>query len=180
MEPKMHVSDKSNPNRRFLCLVDGSNDACSIAEHTTMIAKSLGASLSFLAFGKRLQPQDSLDHYMRIEGVASPPPVYLTARTNRCLNYVTTLAQEHGLSDTRRLVRNGNILSTICSIARSEGAELVVGQKTARPFSFARTFSSSLPALLRKRCGLTVLSDFWRFKETEDLYKTRKLGSWKL
>lgn len=152
------MSDMALPFTHVLCWVDGSDEACRAAERAARLAKSLDARLSFLALGQSIGRDDGFEAYARIEGVTGASSPMVGASTDACLDQAMKIAARVGVHGATRLTREGNPVSTICDVAQTEGADLVVIRKH-RSGLVDRLLHASVSDALANRCDFAVLSD---------------------
>lgn len=145
------------PFSHILCWVDGSAESCRAAERAAHLARSLEATLSYVAVGTEMGRDEGFDAYARIEGVSEPMPPLLNGNAHDCLEQAMSIAARIGISGATRLVESGDAVMAVCDAARAQDADLIVIRKRKSTL-IERLQGGAASDRLTNRCGFAVLS----------------------
>jgi len=149
--------ETTGPFSHILCWVDGTEESCNAARYAALLARQLGAEISYLAIGEETGPSDGFTEYARIEGVSEPLPPMVMAGVEACLSQATSIATQEGLHRPRTIVRSGPAPAAICDAAEHQGADLVVFGKHKGGF-LERLFHRPVSYALSSQCEFAVLA----------------------
>jgi nucleotide-binding universal stress UspA family protein len=143
--------------RHILCGVDGSAEACHAAEKAAELALALGARLSFVAVTSDVAPDADLATYRYAEGIGAEPVPLLSQAAETCLSVAMTTASQKGYRGATRIVRSGEVSSTLISVAAEIGADTIaVGRH--RHSGLRRAVFGSVSQGIADRTSLTIIS----------------------
>lgn len=141
---------------RVLCWVDGSDEACRAAEHAALLARRIGAELSFVAVGNVPESDAGYSAYARIEGVSEPMPPIIGSDVTACLEQAMSISARVGVKGATRLTQSGAPIAAICDAARRQNADLVVIRKQ-RSNLVERLIGESISEKFSRQCNFAVL-----------------------
>lgn len=140
------------PITHLLCGVDGSEAAYRAAELAARLALTLNARLTFLVVAPEAKASAELERFRKVEGLDEEPLPSIPVEADACLERAIGIARRAGVSDLTARVMTGDgrevstargrvhrsstavreteggpePASTICSAARSLGADCIV------------------------------------------------------
>lgn len=116
----------TKPFKHILCGVDGSDPACRAAETAAKLAVALEADLTFVTVAREAKPDAAMKAYLEAEGLKGVALPLLPSVAEECMDIAMQLASAAGHNHPTRLIKTGEVATTLEAAVRNTGADLIV------------------------------------------------------